>query len=63
MNVVVSDTVWIVNKRNKSERYSPLDCRTSAPQRFFLTQWRILHQNSEKRQEFVTLGNDIMMRC
>ena len=55
--------LWIVNKRKKSERYSPIDCRTSAPQRFFLTQRRILQQNSEKRLEIVNSGNDTMMRC
>ena len=58
MNVESSDTVWIVNNRKKLERCSPIDCRTSARQRFFLTQWRIQQQNSEKRQEFDNLGND-----
>ena len=45
LNVESSDIVCIVNKRKKLERYSPIDCRTSAPQRFYLTQWRILQHN------------------
>ena len=42
LNVESTDIVWIVNKRKKSERYSPIDCRTSDPQRFSLAQFRIL---------------------
>ena len=47
MNVESSDIVWVVNKSKKWERYSPIDSRGSAPQRFSLTQWRILqHRDS-----------------
>ena len=63
MNVKSPDIVWIVNKRKKSERYSPINCRTSVQQRFSLTQWKILQQNSEKHQEFGNLANDTMMQC
>ena len=38
MNVESTDIVWIINNRKKAERYSPIGCRTSAPQKFFLNE-------------------------
>ena len=59
LNVESSDIVWIVNKRKKSERNSPIDCRISAPQRFSLTRWRILQQ----RQYLAHFQDSLSMDC